>query len=58
MYMCFSLYVEYDLSLDKIAKEMCIGKDTVQRRLERLKYYDDDLYTQYRKKAKERRKKK
>ena len=58
MYMCYSLYTEYGFSLAKIGKELCIGAETVRRRLETLKYYDDDLYCEYRKKAKERSKRK
>lgn len=56
MFMAYSLYVEYNMSLSQISNEMMIGANTVRRRLEDLKYYDYCLYQEYRRKAKERRK--
>lgn len=56
MFMAYSLYVEYNMSLSQISKELMISVNTVKRRLDDLKYYDDCLYQEYRRKAKERRK--
>lgn len=56
MFMAYSLYVEYDMTLAEISKEMNMNRCTVKRRLDDLQYYDECLYQEYRRKAEERRK--
>jgi predicted ArsR family transcriptional regulator len=57
VYECYMLYVEYDMSLEQISREMLISTNTVKRRLDALQNIDDDLYVQYRNKCKNRNKK-
>lgn len=50
---CFIFFIEYNMSYREIAKEMMFkSHNTVKNRLEMLSEISDDLYMQYKNKAK------
>lgn len=45
--MCHFYYVEHHMSLRDTSRETLLSKDTVLRRLESLKEFNEDMYSEY-----------
>lgn len=44
---CYLYYVEHHMSLRDVSRETLLSKDTIKRRLEGLRDFNEDMYNEY-----------